>query len=66
MVLLIAALHAVPLLLVPVFSSKITTLNTATVIMCVIAVASGSAQYIVADLIAVAIGYAVAKSSLAN
>ena len=64
MILLVAILHAVPLLLVPVFSSRMTTLNTVAIIMSVIAVASGSGQYIAIDLVAVTVGYFVAMSFL--
>ncbi len=61
-VLFIAALHAIPILIVGFTSKSRTALNLTTAIMCLVAISIGNPAFVVSDLVAIGIGYYISVS----
>ena len=65
-VLVIAVLHAIPIVLVGIFARKKRSVDIVGAIMCVIAIASGAPAFMLADLIAAGLTWYVVRSRLAS
>lgn len=63
-VLVIAMMHAVPVVFTAILSQRQSAVNWATGVMCIVAIVGGNPAYTIVDLVAIGIGYAVASGFL--
>lgn len=61
-VMFVAALHMIPLFVVAFLNPRISALNITAVVMCVIALFLGNIDYLIWDLLAIALAYFIAKA----
>ena len=65
-VLLIAAFHAIPIVLAEAATQKKGVVDFTALIMCIVAIATGSPQYILVDLIAVGIAWHLVRDNISR
>ena len=65
-VLLIAALHAIPIVLIGLVVQKKWSVDITALIMCFVAIATGSPRYILVDLVAVGIAWILMRNDLSE